>query len=61
MLGVQGCQVLVKQVVRIGVEALGSTNLQSFCKIDVQFWMLALKPIPLEIPMHPFQIVVGQV
>jgi hypothetical protein len=46
MLGVQGCQVIVEQVTKIGGEALGSTNLQSFYKMDVQLWMSMFKPIP---------------
>jgi len=36
MLGVQGCQVLVEQVARVGRQTLGSTDVQSFCKLDVQ-------------------------
>jgi len=36
MLGVQGCQVLVEQVVRASGQTLGSIDVQSFCKIDAQ-------------------------
>jgi hypothetical protein len=44
---------LVEQVVKIGVKVLGSIDLQSFYKADVQFWTPTLKPIPQEIPKHP--------
>jgi hypothetical protein len=49
MLGVQGRLGLVEQVTRIGGEALGSTDFQSFCKIDAQFRVLVLKLVPLGI------------
>jgi hypothetical protein len=32
MLGVQGCQVLVEQVVRAGGQTLGSIDVQSFAR-----------------------------
>jgi hypothetical protein len=53
MLGVQGYHVLIEQVSRLGGEALGFPNIQSFYKTKCSIMDAYAKLVPLGIPMYP--------